>query len=152
MMARIREFRPGDFERLYELDQACFEPALAYSRAELRFYTRHPTTFTLVAAADTDPEIAGFVIGHRRRGGIGHIITIDVDAPSRRAGVGNLLMVAAERRLQEQGCSAVMLETAVDNRGAISFYMRRGYSISHTLRRYYSNGLDALVMRKELHS
>ena len=147
-MAKLREFQAADFERLYELDQACFDAALAYSRQELRFYTRHPTTFTLVAGEGE--TIVGFVIGHRRRGGIGHIITIDVDAKARRAGVGTLLMDAAETRLREQGSPAVMLETAVDNVAAIRFYMRRGYSISHTLRGYYSNGLDALVMRKEL--
>ena len=148
-MARLREFQPADFERLYELDQACFDAALAYSRPELRFYTRHPTTFTIVAADGETGVIVGFVIGHRRRGGIGHIITIDVDANWRRSGVGTLLMDAAEARLREQGCPAVMLETAVDNAAAIRFYIRRGYSITHTMRRYYSNGVDALVMRRE---
>jgi ribosomal-protein-alanine N-acetyltransferase len=156
-MFRLRDYRPGDFERLYALDQSCFDPQLAYSRAELRFYVRHPATFTIVAdqsqPAETDDNaIAGFLIAHRRRGGVGHVITIDVDAPYRRSRVGTLLMEEAERRLREQGCSAVTLETAVDNVAAISFYMKRGYSITHTLRGYYSNGLDALVMRKELHS
>ena len=159
-MLRIREYQSSDFDRLYELDQSCFDAALAYSRAELRFYLRHPAMSTLIAERDDAPTsentaaenaaIAGFLIAHRRRGGVGHIITIDVDARSRRARVGTLLMEEAERRLREQGCAGVMLETAVDNTGAVSFYMRRGYSIRHTIRGYYSNGLDALVMHKEL--
>ncbi len=154
-MFKLREYRPGDFERLYALDQSCFDPQLAYSRAELRFYIRHPATFTIVAdqsqpTDDDDIGVAGFLIAHRRRGGLGHVITIDVDRRHRRSKVGTLLMEEAERRLREQGCVAVTLETAVDNVAAIAFYLKRGYSITHTLRGYYSNGLDALVMRKEL--
>ena len=42
------------------------------------------------------------------------------------------------------------LETAVDNVAALSFYKRHGYSVVRTWPRYYSNGVDALVMRKEL--
>src|SRR6202049_4504122 len=34
----IREHRPEDFERLFQIDQAAFVPALAYSRAELQYY------------------------------------------------------------------------------------------------------------------
>ena len=156
VMLQLREYRAGDFERLYALDQACFDPQLAYSRAELRFYIRHPTTFTLLiedAGSSGDGAqagVAGFLVAHRQRGGVGHIITIDVEASARRHGVGTMLMNAAEQRLLEQRCSAVSLETPADNVPAISFYLRRGYSIAHTVRGYYCNGLDALVMRKQL--
>ena len=151
-MAHVRDYRAGDFDRLYELDQACFEPALAYSRAELRFYIRHPATFTLVAEEErtSAPYVIGFVVAHRRRGGIGHIITIDVDAHARRKHIGAALMDAAEQRFADCGCSMVTLETAADNRGAISFYLRRGYSLVRTVRGYYTNGVDALELQKDL--
>ena len=42
------------------------------------------------------------------------------------------------------------LETAVDNLAALSFYKRHGYNVIRTWPRYYSNGVDALVMKKEL--
>ncbi len=42
------------------------------------------------------------------------------------------------------------LETAVDNLAALAFYKRHGYSVVRTWPRYYSNGVDALVMKKEL--
>jgi ribosomal protein S18 acetylase RimI-like enzyme len=44
----------------------------------------------------------------------------------------------------------VGLETAVDNLGALSFYKRHGYHVIRTWPRYYSNGVDALVMKKDL--
>jgi ribosomal protein S18 acetylase RimI-like enzyme len=60
------------------------------------------------------------------------------------------LLRAAEDRLRAEGAFAVGLETAVDNLAALSFYKRHGYSVIRTSPRYYSNGVDALVMKKEL--
>ena len=45
---RIRESREGEFERLWTIDQACFDRELAYSRAELQFYMRTVGAFTLL--------------------------------------------------------------------------------------------------------
>jgi hypothetical protein len=35
---RVREYHPADFESIWELDQACFPPGIAYSRSELRAF------------------------------------------------------------------------------------------------------------------
>ena len=71
-------------------------------------------------------------------------------AAARRAGVGSLLLRAAEDRLRCAQCPSVGLETAVDNVSALAFYKRHGYSVIETLPRYYSNGVDALVLEKNL--
>lgn len=154
----IRDFKPEDFETLWRMDQECFPPGIAYSKHELKTYVRHQGVFTLVAAAAKDGQtdrgqtddgkIAGFIVVHN--GPTGHIITIDVIASARRSGVGSLLLQAAEDRLRASGSSAVGLETAVDNLAALSFYKRHGYSVIRTWPRYYSNGVDALVLKKEL--
>jgi ribosomal-protein-alanine N-acetyltransferase len=90
----------------------------------------------------------GFIVAHR--GPTGHIVTIDVDPGTRRSGVGSALLQAAEDRLHAAGSHAVGLETAVDNVSALAFYKRHGYSVLRTWPRYYSNGVDALVMKKDL--
>jgi [ribosomal protein S18]-alanine N-acetyltransferase len=168
----IRDFKPDDFELLWRLDQECFPPGISYSRSELKAFIRHARTFTLVAqqAAEgageameegsqghatgstnhsqrTEAQPAGFIVA--AGGPIGHVITIDVRASARRSGVGSLLLETAEGRLRASGSEAVGLETAVDNVGALSFYKRHGYSVTRTWPRYYSNGVDALVMRKK---
>jgi ribosomal-protein-alanine N-acetyltransferase len=146
----IRDFQPGDFETLWRMDQECFPPGIAYSKQELKSYVRHRGSFTLVATDSDDSKAAGFIVVHG--GPAGHVITIDVIAAARRSGVGSLLLQAAEERLVTSGSRAVGLETAVDNLAALSFYKRHGYSVVRTWPRYYSNGVDALVMRKELAS
>ena len=42
------------------------------------------------------------------------------------------------------------LDPAVDNLSALAFYKRHGYSVFETVPRYYSNGVDALRMKKPL--
>jgi [ribosomal protein S18]-alanine N-acetyltransferase len=144
----MRDFKPEDFEMLWHIDQECFLPGISYSQQELRAYIRKRGAFTLVAENPDDASIVGFIIAHD--GSTGHIITIDVVASARRSGVGSLLLRAAEDRLREAGSRAVGLETAVDNISALSFYKRHGYSVIRTWPRYYSNGVDALVLKKEL--
>lgn len=167
----IRDFQPCDFEVLWRIDQDCFPPGISYSRTELKVYIRRRGSFTLVAAdaAPSPPatnvpdpgkggkhpppisstNLAGFLVAEADRGS-GHIITIDVVAAARRSGVGSLLLRAAEDRLRAAGCRSVELETAVDNVSALSFYKRHTYSVIKTFPRYYSNGVDALVLQKEL--
>lgn len=144
----IRESKPADFETLWRMDQQCFPAGIAYSKPELKAYMRHRGAFTLVATNDDGGQIHGFIVVHS--GPTGHVVTIDVSAESRRLGVGSLLLRAAEERLRTGGSIAVGLETAVDNLSALAFYKRHGYSVVRTWPRYYSNGVDALVMRKAL--
>ena len=144
----IREFKPEDFDVLWRMDQECFPPGIAYSKRELKEYVRHRGAFTLVASDGDTGTVAGFIVVHQAP--TAHVITIDVGAEARRSGVGSLLLRAAENRLRAGGSSAVGLETAVDNLTALAFYKRHGYSVVRTWPRYYSNGVDALVLKKEL--
>lgn len=143
----LRDFKPADFESLWQMDQECFPPGISYSRQDLKSFIRHRGSFTLVAT-DERGELQGFIVAHC--GVTGHVITIDVGLGGRRAGVGSLLLQGAEERMRAAGCGTVGLETAVDNLSALAFYKRHGYSVVRTWPRYYSNGVDALVLQKEL--
>lgn len=145
---RIRDFRPEDLETLWRMDQECFAPGISYSKQELKAYIRSRGTFTSLAVNETTGEAEGFIVVHA--GPAGHIITIDVSPKARRAGIGTLLLRSAEQKLRSAGASAVNLETAVDNRSALAFYKKHGFHVVRTWPRYYSNGVDALVMEKPL--
>ncbi len=151
MQVSLRDFHPDDFQTLWRIDQQCFAPGIAYSRMELAAYVRRKSGFTLVAESETGQRaIVGFIVADAPKGRSGHIITIDVLPEVRRAGVGSKLLLSSEARLRTSACSQVTLETAVDNRGALSFYKRHGYDVVGSIPHYYSNGLDALVLRKDL--
>src|SRR3954447_6603948 len=105
-------------------------------------------SFTIVG--ERDGKIEGFIVVQCDLKQAGHVITIDVHADARRSGLGTLLMDAAENRLNSDGCRSVLLEVAVDNMPAITFYKRRGYSVLKTIPRYYMNSIDALMLGKKL--
>lgn len=149
MRFRLRESKPDDFDRLYEIDQQCFPPGISYSRRELAYYMKLRGVFTVVAEPESKrPEVAGFVVAQKHAKGFGHIITIDTLPEFRRHGLGTTLMNAAEHRLRTGGCYGMVLETAVDNLAAIAFYKRLGYFVLKTIPRYYQGRLDALMMVK----
>ena len=144
----LREHRAADFEALWQLDQECFPPELAYSRTELAGYIRRQSSLTLVA--EREGKIAGYIVAERGGRKVGHIIALDVRAQARRSGLGSKLMSAAEERLRAVGCASVLLEVAVENAAAIAFYHRQGYATLATIPRYYNDRTDALLLGKKL--
>lgn len=143
----LRPYRPADFHALWELDQLCFTRDIAYTQAELRSFLDYPGAFTIVA--EDAKTVQGFILTHLHKK-VGHIITIDVRADQRRTGLGSRLLAAAEDRLRSEQKEAIILEVAVDNLPALTFYKRHGFTVVRTIPRYYANGLDALEMVKPL--
>ena len=152
VQVRLRDYRPADFEALWRLDQACFEEGISYTKAELQQYVQLKNTFTVIAESIGEHSpVCGFIIAHRRRGGYGHVLTIDVDPDLRQQGIGTLLLCCAHDRLAREGCHTMFLETAVNNLGAIAFYKRHGYTVVRTLPRYYqATGMDAFLLSASL--
>ena len=151
MAPTLREFRPSDLDALYELDQVCFEPGIAYSRDEISGYVRRPGAKTWVAEDVQSPGmVAGFVIAHCGRQRQGHIITLDVAPAWRRHGLGSRLMDTAEGWMRDRSADLVSLETAEDNLRAQAFYLQRGYIKLRRIEHYYGTGAAAWLMAKPL--
>jgi len=150
MPCKVRDYSPADFERLYEIDQACYARGIAYSRAMLRWYLKQRGSFCLVAEGEKhESAILGFIIA-QGRGDAGYIVTIDVLRGQRRGGVGTALLEAAERRLASNGVRHIELQTATDNEAGIAFWQRHGYRSSGVIRGYYLGRIDAYQMSKEV--
>lgn len=152
-MVSLRQYRPEDFDRLLEIDRACFVEGIAYDEDEMRFYISLPSATTLVA--EESGTILGFIVAdrlHRRRRErlMGRIITIDVVPESQQSGLGTLLISRAEEVLKQAGCDLAVLEVAVDNEKALRFYKKHGYSVLKALPKYYMDSIDGLMMAKKL--
>ena len=144
----IRDYRPGDFDTLCDIDHRCFPPGIAYTAEDIAMALLEPGSFALVG--EEQDEIGGFVLARQERSGRGHIITIDVVTEQRRSGLGTLLLEASHRRLEKLGAKRVVLEVAVSNTPAIAFYSKHGYATQRRLRNYYLDSEDAWQMMKEL--
>ncbi|MGH9714918.1 MAG: GNAT family N-acetyltransferase [Candidatus Acidiferrales bacterium] len=147
MKLTLRTYTPEDFETLYEIDQACYEPAVAYSKREFRNYLRFPGAECVIA--EQDGKVAGFCLTAHQQARA-YIITIDVLEAFRRHGVGTALLAEVERRLAANGATEVGLETATDNESAIAFWQKHGYRTRGVWTGYYPGGRDAFSMTKTL--
>ena len=144
----LRSYDAADFEALYEIDQACFDQPIAYSRRDLRAYLKFPGAECVIGEAGAT-RIAGFCISARREHQ-GYIITMDVLPKYRRYGLATALLDEAERRLAVKRVTEVWLETATDNEPAIAFWEKHGYRKQGVRKGYYPDGRDAFTMQKSL--
>ncbi len=134
--------------RLYDIDRVCFPAPLAYSSEEFIFYLDDPMSVSLVA--EWQGRIVGFVIGRIERGGLGHIVTLDVLPEARRRKVATSLMGTLHQGLSLRGATIVFLEVATDNAPALQFYRSLGYERKRVLSRYYRACGDAYLMVRGL--
>jgi [ribosomal protein S18]-alanine N-acetyltransferase len=147
MAVTLRSYEPHDFAALHRLDQSCFPAGISYSKTTFHYFLTIATADCIVAA--DGPRIAGFILTEENPP-LAHIITLDVAEAHRGQGVGSALLAESERNLALRGVHSILLETAIDNEGAVAFWKRHGYRIEAVLKRYYLRRLDAYEMRKIL--
>lgn len=151
---RLRSFHLEDFPHLFELDQLCFRPGIAYSQDDLQAFIFHPAAVTVVAE-DLQSRIAAFAVlelYREKKKIVGHIVTVDVHPERRRLGLGRRLMEALEKIAKGSGANLLRLEVAVDDEGAQTFYSRLGFTTVGRLKRYYLHQIDAFSMERSLDS
>ena len=141
-----------DLQNLVALERECFTTE-AYTERQIRDLLESPNAIAFLARIDAD--IAGFVISlveEYEGAKIGHIVTIDVAIKHRRKGTGLTLLKAAEDALLERKARAVYLEVRADNTSALQLYSKQGYVKTEILENYYSCGIRALRMTRNLES
>lgn len=68
----------------------------------------------------------------------------------RRCGRGGKILDDLLEEAARRGVRSVFLEVRVSNSAAMIMYLKKGFQGVYTRSRYYSNGEDAVVMKKEL--
>jgi ribosomal protein S18 acetylase RimI-like enzyme len=145
MPVTIRPYEARDFPAIHRLDLACFVPGISYSKWTLQHFLDLDSSDCLIA--EEGKQLAGFILAESHPP-LAHIITLDIAAAHRRKGVGSALLREMEQHFAYHGVLSVLLETAVDNEGAVAFWERHGYSAEAVLKRYYLGRIDAYEMRK----
>ncbi len=64
----LRPYRAADFDRLWQIDQTCFAPAIAYSQMELFGFITRRNAITLVAEAAATDQNGGHQAGRTSPG------------------------------------------------------------------------------------
>ncbi len=137
----IRSAASGDAKRMWEIDQVCFDPDIAYP---IDFIYYHLLVLRDPAFCVWDGEtMIGFVLTAIEKGGEGCIVTIDLLEQYRRQGLGSRLIGMAEQALAGRKVRKIVLQVAVENENAIAFYEKHGYTRGRFLKSYYGKKKDA---------
>ena len=140
----VRAVQGGDLDAVAMLEAGCF-PGEAWTRPMLAAERDRPGGIFLVAALDG--RLVGYGIA-LRAGEVLEVLKVAVDPAARRAGVGRALVDALHTAAG--WADAAWLEVRVDNPAACRLYESCGYAQAGRRKRYYADGTDALVLRRDL--
>jgi len=141
----IRAFQPEDFNDIIKIEQQVFSEHDPYVYMEL--YESVPDGFYV---AIMNGETVGYVVGFISIPIRGRVFTLGVKEECRGMGIGTKLMDEICATLRKNGSDEATLEVRISNISAQHFYFKLGFIPTWVERGYYTDGEDALVMRKEL--
>ncbi len=80
----------------------------------------------------------------------GEIQLVATSEMYRRCGRGERILDGLIEEAKKRGVKSLYLEVRVSNAAAMKLYLKKGFVGQYARVRYYPNGEDALVMKKEL--
>ena len=131
------------------LDRLCFARGIAFPRATIARFLRHPGCFGWGAHRGTRLAAMVIVLVHRSATATpdAEIVTLDVHPSWRRRGLGRELLRLAGAGAAARGVCRVRLHVATDNAAALALYRSEGYRVPALVPDYYGPGRNALAMR-----
>jgi ribosomal-protein-alanine N-acetyltransferase len=117
-----------------------------WSQADVEAHLGDPSRVSYIACS-------GSVLGHVLASAAadqGEVLTIAVRPDARRQGVGRHLLHALYQQWRRCGVTTGWLEVRADNEAACSLYRSDGWRDAGLRKAYYRDGVDALVMRREV--
>lgn len=128
---------------LAALHAGAFPPAEAWGADAIRLMLEMPGAFGLHLPGQ------GFVLA-RVAAGEAEILTLAVAPAARRRGHGAALLAGAMAGAAARGAEAMFLEVSDRNAPARALYAAAGFAEVGRRRRYYPDGADALVLKRDL--
>ena len=147
-MITYRDMIALDVPVLVGLEKEIF-PESPWSAAQFREeLSGVPRTRKYVVAIDEN-HIVGYG-GIALAGDVADIHTLTVIPLHRKQGIASHMLHELEVWGIEKGVAAFMLEMREGNQEAQPLYEKHGYSVVSRRDNYYSSGIHALIMRKEV--
>jgi len=126
------------------LHAAAFPPAERWGAETMLRLLAMPGAFGLL-----DADGAGFLLA-RIAADEAEILTLAVDPPARRRGIGRGLIAAGAALAGARGARTLFLEVAAANKAALALYQGAGFERRGLRRGYYPDGSDALLLALSL--
>lgn len=150
MTITVRAVTAADLDRVAELDRRLTgQPRHDFYRKRLAAQAAEPAAFVSVAALSGD-TLAGFAFARVLDGEFGGsapvavLDTVGVDPDCRGAGIGRVLMNAAETAMRGHGVREVATQADIAEHGMVGFFEASGFALAPrlVLERPTVGGLD----------
>ena len=149
-MMQIRKATTADLEAILEIENNSFD-AERFNRRQLRYLITKARGLFLVL--EQEERIAAYICMIRHSGHNNlRIYSIAVHPAYRGQKLGRLLVEQSVEYARQLQLSVISLEVNTENNTAIALYTQTGFIIKERLKRYYTNGGNALRMVKNLHA
>ena len=143
----MRDMLPADIPAVHELEVRLF-PVDAWPLHMFVDELAQPETrrYLIAEAPDGIVGYAGLMCVEP----IADVQTIAVVPEYEGRGIGSALLTELINEGRRRGAADVLLEVRADNPRAQHLYRRFGFEQIHVRRKYYRDGVDALIMRLQL--
>jgi len=144
----IRLATPRDLGELTRLEQIAFT-ADRFTESQIEYLiTRAHATILIMETAD---GVAGSAyLLWRKNLPLARLYNIAINPKFQGQGLGAKLLAECELEAARRRCTVMSLEVRFDNRQAIVFYERHGFSVTEEMPDYYEDGSTGLKMTKPL--
>ncbi len=164
-LMREKELKTLTVERLMNLKNITYDESKRLLEKVLNYSEKLPPPFKFFRKnfenglskyeLISDPKIIGYIMC-RIESGIssfgfkwvkkGHIVSIAVDYPYRKQGVGGEILSRALKEMEKANTAEQVLEVRTSNYEAIRIYEKLGFKTVKTIKGYYHDGADAYLM------
>jgi len=142
----VRPFRLSDLDRILQMEHASFGND-AYDRN--LFAELFHTCGELFLVGERRLRVCGYIVTCIR-GDRAELVSIAVDPAARGKGAGSALLASTLHRLKRRSVRRFGLMVRLSNTTARAFYETYGFRKARTVRGYYEDGEDGLLMSKDL--
>ncbi len=144
----IRLATPRDLGELTRLEQIAFT-ADRFTESQIEYLiTRAHATILIM---ETDGAVSGSAyLLWRKNLPLARLYNIAINPEFQGQGLGAKLLKECELEAARRRCTVMSLEVRIDNKQAIVFYERHGFSVTEEMPDYYEDGSTGLKMTKPL--
>jgi ribosomal-protein-alanine N-acetyltransferase len=144
-MIPIRPMTEADLDAVLAIEQACFPRAWSREHFLAELASHH----SVVVVAEQEGRLIGYlclsiVLDEAE------VLDVAVLPTVQRSGAGTVLLAWACDEARRRGATVLRLEVRATSGPAIALYERFGFVRSGLRKAYYENGVDALLMDKNL--
>jgi ribosomal-protein-alanine N-acetyltransferase len=142
----VRLFRLSDLDRILHMEHASFGID-AYDRNLFAEFFHKCGDLFLVC--ERRSRVWGYIVTCIR-GDRAELVSIAVDPAARGKGAGSALLESTLRRLKRRSVVRLSLMVRLSNAPARAFYEKYGFRRLRTVRKYYEDGEEGLLMSKDM--